>query len=1043
MKPLRLEITAFGPFSEQVLIDFTELGDRSFFLINGVTGAGKSTVLDCICYALYGEASNAEHPTERLRSDFAQPETPTSITFDFSIGENKYRIVRKPEQLRIRKHGTGTAKETKRATFWKLQPGNSLAMGDDAAVVAMEQEKPLADGWSNTNQEIETLLGFDVDQFRRVILLPQGQFQKLLLDTTASRQAILESLFQVNRYSSIENALADRSSNLKETISHLEIRQSEQLKSHAVSTQQELESKLTETKSAWKSAETTTNTNDKTLKTVDAQLALARQVSDKFQRLDAAQTVQQSLLREKELIETKRPELDNALKAASLRDFVKSLNQRRDDERRAKKEMDLKAVAFELLQKKELQLTQLYMLESEKDSVRKTQSEAKVKLDFLVEDVGKLELATGAAAKALKLSEHAEQNCAALKSTLAQLQTNVEKATLNLAELKSLQSQLDAHKLNLEKLDRIHKSRLELDTLLKNVDASEKQHKSNLTLYDKQQREIASQQQQLSAMQVQWLNHQALLLADNLKPDQPCPVCGSLTHPAPVTADSIVQNTNQQTATYQVVTRDAVQLFQNNLDRLRGELVKTQTAIAKADAKINADRDSIVRCSESLGDNIHLTALQWQEKIQQCMLALELSRQADTKLPAQEKQLEIDREVIDKTELQLLALQQKSQDAESVVIKTQAQVKLLEQEVPAELRSMAAIKKAQEQAARQLESMVAAWEQAQKNWQECKLELAKAEAEKTGATENLRSASQVAISQREDFAQRLMQVGLADQSAYQQALRSDEVITSLKNEVDVYDKKVSEVEQTLKSLREETAELILPNLPELEQKKKSAENDYRQSLQQQTTLLNSAGSIETALAEIIRIDSELKGLIDEHNRSGKLALVARGQNSLNISFQRYVLGMFLDEVLAAASQRFSLMSDGRYILQRSQDAATGRKKSGLDIDVFDSINGSTRPVSTLSGGECFTASLAVALGLADVVQARAGGIQLQTIFIDEGFGMLSPDWLDRAIATLQSLQQNGRLVGIISHVESLKEMIRTRLTITQTNLGSTAKWELD
>jgi exonuclease SbcC len=199
-------------------------------------------------------------------------------------------------------------------------------------------------------------------------------------------------------------------------------------------------------------------------------------------------------------------------------------------------------------------------------------------------------------------------------------------------------------------------------------------------------------------------------------------------------------------------------------------------------------------------------------------------------------------------------------------------------------------------------------------------------------------------------------------------------------------------------------------------------------------------SVRSTLERLSELDEQLKELDAKYALLGGVARIANGQNDHKMTFQSYVLGAFLDEVLYAATQRLNIMSRGRFLLQRCKDPASGNTRGGLDLEVYDHFTSTARAVSSLSGGESFLASLALALGLADVVQSHAGGIRLETIFVDEGFGTLDPESLDLAIRALQDLQQGGRLVGIISHVTELRELIDARLEVSSGRSGSTARF---
>jgi len=296
------------------------------------------------------------------------------------------------------------------------------------------------------------------------------------------------------------------------------------------------------------------------------------------------------------------------------------------------------------------------------------------------------------------------------------------------------------------------------------------------------------------------------------------------------------------------------------------------------------------------------------------------------------------------------------------------------------------------------------------------------------------------MTQREAFSKGLSDAGFRDEEAFRAAKRTKSEIERLETEIQAFERNLESARDRASRAAIAAAGLESPDLQALEQSAAKAKADLEKALREEAALTENLKRIDGWLTDYGHALEELAGLEERYSSIGKIAAVATGQNRDGVNFHRFVLAALFEDVLSSASKRLHIMSNSRFHLQRAKDRSDRRTAGGLDLEVHDTYTGTTRPVSTLSGGESFLASLSLALGLADVVQSYAGGIRLDTICVDEGFGSLDPEALDLAFRALVDLQENGRLVGIISHVPDLRDRIDTRLEVIKDRHGSSARF---
>lgn len=859
MTPLTLTLQAFGPFARRDTIDFTVLGKSPLFLINGPTGAGKSSILDAICFALYGQTTGNERDAGQMRCDQAAPDLLTEVTLTFRLRESTYRVRRVPQQERPKANGEGTTSQAAEAQLWRLTPEGQ----EDECLVARKV--------TDANGQLQQLLGLDARQFRQVMVLPQGKFRELLLAGSKEREEIFAQLFQTQIFQRIEQRLADQAKHIVREMNDHRQRVQGMLAASDVESEAALEAAL-----AALAPDHQTARHD---------LALAAEQRE--QAVAAAQSA-----------------------AALARQF-------------AQHAALVNAKAALLVQQPAVQRAQQQLRQHEQTQALATPFYAQ-------------QSAQQNATAAQREWAAAEQAIAPRQAAHQQAQETLEAANAQYEQLPALQRQAYALEQSLAQCQA-------LATLEKQQQALAQQVARARENAQQKQRAATQQEQHAIEQEMRWHQGQAALLAEQLEGGQPCPVCGSREHPAPASTAQLL------------VTQEEVKQARSAHERARQAWVSAQQDAQRLEQQAEHVGEQCQKLREQLGDSASL------ESVNASLAAVK--REMDT------------------CERGWKVAQSQAQTAHTAF--TQAQTTLTQ------------ATQRQAEAQRTLEAAQAEWQTA--------LQGSPFEDEQAFITARLDTAEQQRLSD--------------DVARFQRELARLE----------------GQLEASAPLLEGKTP----PDVAALDAQadnSKAREEACRQHYQRLSARVDQLTATRQRLAEARNVEAALD---EQYKLWGTLSEVANGRTGNRISLQRFVLGVLLDDVLIQASARLVRMSRGRYQLVRREDPSKGNKASGLELDVADTYTGKNRPVATLSGGESFMAALALALGLSDVVQAYAGGIQLDMLFIDEGFGSLDQDALDQAIAMLSELQMSGRMIGIISHVSELKEQMPIRIDVLPSRQGST------
>ncbi len=1019
MKPLRLTMCAFGPYPREQVLDFAELRGQSLFLITGPTGSGKTTVLDAICFALYGDTSGLERDGAQMRSQHSAPATATEVTFDFALGSQSYRVKRNPAYERPKLRGEGTTTEAASARLWRRTGVSDPA--DDGV--------PLATKASEVTAEVEKLLGFRSEQFRQVVVLPQGQFRKLLMASVPEREAILEALFQTSLYRLMEQALKRASKDLFDQLGQLRTARDRTLEMAGVEADAELRARLSELEAQAKSAEAEL-ARLRTLQTqADAALVQGRQADARLRERDEAQAALAALEARREAIEHSAARLDRARRAAGLRDLEAQAAGRAREGQAAQVELaqartalqlaeQAQALAHEHHQRQQGRRGELERLRQRVDRLAQLTEQVKALASSQVQ----LDLARQ------RVTMLAGQRSAA-DEVLLRLDRELAAAQAELATQARLADQLAARRLEHDQARQVCEGRRRLEELSAQADRLTRDAARADRAVQAAQTKLDQAVEALHAMEQAFHAGSAALLARQLEPNQPCPVCGSTHHPAP----AVGAETDIPDASAVEQQRQALRPLDAALRQAEAKHRERSQQLAVAQAQ----REALV---EALNGQAQTDPAELAARAEALAAAVAQSQQAAGQVQALADRIEA-LKVRQSTGAQKgKSLAGDLEDARAAQEKLSGQLEQQQRAVPEDLRDAAALAAAQRQAAAELAELEQALTQAEAAAAESARALAARQAAAESARKALAQAQAAAGSAEQAFAARLGEAGFADAADYAAARLDQAALAQLDRAVRDYHEALAGARDRAQRAGAGADGIAPPDLPALQTAATKADAAVETAVAARQDLQGQLAQNRRWLDALDRDAARSARLDAEYATLGRLAEVAGGTNAQRLTFGRFVLGALLDDVLGAASQRLAIMSKGRYLLQRRRDPVDLRRPAGLDLEVHDAYTGQTRPAGTLSGGESFLAALSLALGLADVVQSYAGGIRLDTIFIDEGFGSLDSEALDDALRALVELQEAGRMVGIISHVGELRERIDARLEVTLGKTGSTARF---
>ncbi|MFD4367992.1 AAA family ATPase [Rhodococcus sp. NPDC058521] len=987
MRLHHLEVRSFGPFADAVSVDFDRLGADGLFLLHGQTGAGKTTVLDAVAFALYGTVPGARREGKRLLSDHAPAGSVPRVELEATIGGRRLRLTRSPEYERPKKRGSGSLVENAKATLtWLDRDGENLSRIPDIA------------------DEIGRLMGMSADQFFQVVLLPQGEFAKFLRADNEERGQLLERLFDTEKFGTVEDWFVARRKKSRHDLDQAErevdilvarIGTASGLEAGAdadpVTWAVKLRDQLSETRDTL--ADSLYRAKEEAAATHEA-LTQARRLVDLHARRDRALAALARNEERKADIEGASAELDAARRAkpvAALNDELVSVRESEAGalQQARQTEADLRTVVgSEALLAEigwppadyEREVLRTQVREWGDDLVRLDAALVEVKtLEDLNERIETFRVRRDASASAAeRVVTELEHVPAALQAAEADLDA-ARRAQDSLAALE------DTHRRARDAADaaiELRTRRAELTAAKKDAVVAETGHlDAREHLLDLRERRIAGM---------------AAELAQRLVKGEECQVCGSTDHPRPAEAtDRSVTKADEDRA---VKAEQAA----------AGALVKAKDAVATVERAIvlleqrggDEDVDELSSAAAAAESELsHTSDLAGQ--LDTRANALRAIRESESALHTRSR--ELNSEVATLTEKLASAIT----EAEKLRTRIEAAAGDDGDVLTRSRRVKSLVERASELADAR-DAAVAATAEAAK-------QLAKTES--TAREAGFDSIADALAAVRDDHRQAALDTLLAEARDVESGARA----VLAEPDVEAISDSAPPALDTVRAAHAEKSDVVDAAV--------AAASEAERRLQ----------DVERHTAQLMKATAKVTPQREAHEELAALAelIAGRGQNARKMSLRSYVLAARLEEVALSASVRLRRMSGGRYEFVHSDEAGPRGKRGGLGLDIRDDYTGTVRSAKTLSGGESFLASLSLALGLADVVAAESGGVVLDTMFIDEGFGTLDADTLDSVMSVLDELRDGGRVVGIVSHVDEMRQRIPSRLHVIRGRFGST------
>lgn len=991
MMPISLTLSAFGPYPDTITIDFESFQEDGLFLITGPTGSGKTMIFDAMIFALYGKTSGQIRQTDSLRCDHALNEIPTFVEFSFSLHQQNYTIKRNPKYYL---EGKKTPK----------QPSALLTLPDGKMV----------EGIKEVNQKMISLLGVDDQQFKQICMIAQGEFTKLIMASSDEREKVLRELFHSETYQKLE----------------------EKLKVHLKTYQDKYDLLLNKRKDLMQE-----------LQVEDHQEYLSKQTKLIASQQKEYDDLKKDLDQKKQQLQLYRLQNQRLIQLKDLKQQFQDLKKQENDYQELNKTVDTLKKAQEtnylyisyIKQQKKLQTLKLNQEDFLKQlkKLEKDYQEKKVQADFLdykqqtKEKLQNQIQETKQLINQIYQYQNDYQNLQTLKQQYRMLdeehklflkkkekfENGLQRDQERIQSEQQVQSKYELIKqqyvrLNEQKV-KVHQLSDYYDQILK-LNENKSDLQEEYTVVEKQ---VDHEKMQYNQMEKLYFRKQAGIFALQLKEDQPCPICGSLHHPHPAQIE-------KEDITKEKLDQQAKKVKQQE-HRLQDILQKILLS--------NQKKEMLVKQTKQLSSELNI-----QEEISKEIFIKELDHLSKDEKRMKKEYLELQDELkyIQKLKKSVALSLKDMSTYESKELKQaqsleniQVQIHQLSGKLDDSLRqyeigevnkNYQQVQKEYRQLSLEIETIQQDYEKVKNKYLEIKTKIS--------------SLNQQIIQEQEIYDEL--------DNKYHTALDAfinEEEFLNLKtqiNQISILEKKYQDYLISLKSLNEQIISLenevkdsTYVDLSSLSETIKEVNQQLREKNDDLEKLKIDYSLKEKMIKDIQKINQQLEKDEDTYQRYLDLYNLASGKNNARVSIERYVLATYFENMLIYANVIMKQLSQGRYQLLRKDDAGKGRSQQGLELDVFDQESGNIRSIKTLSGGESFKAALSLALGLSRMVQDYAGGIELNTLFIDEGFGSLDSQSLDQAMNCLMELHHENKLIGIISHVSDLKDRIERQLVV--------------
>ncbi|PWG00151.1 AAA family ATPase [Levilactobacillus bambusae] len=1034
MRPIKLTLDWFGPY-EHAEIDFTKLADAPLFLISGKTGSGKTTIFDGMSYALFDQTSGQERDATSMRSDFASPDDYTQVAFEFEHRHRHYQVIRQPKQLHTKRGGGVTEK------------------GASVELTVFDVEGHEVDQVTRKKQAddmILELLKMNANQFSQIVLLPQGKFRQFLVAPSDDKAAILRQLFHTQLYVDWAEQLRTAQKQANQA-----------LRDQQTAIQRDV-SDLIWTEPNQQAIDT--GTVGKTTSEL-IELANQQQTDWKGQQATLDQKIIQVQQRVNQLIQQTERELQTTRMFDQRDQQTRQLAELTDQADQMKKRQRL-VDQLDWIQQRAPEYTQLVQLTDDMDQMKQQlrqmdQTKRQLEPELLQLRNQRRELTdqqpqidqTTANRVRLESLVASYQRVDELNQELKSQRQRVETLTKNLKacqdEQQAVQNQSVKVQARLDQSDQLHHDQTvtvtrqhQLERLMDQAMLVQEQKKNQqqLTLLvqqkqvevDQADEQFQAANQAFEAINQRWIQSQIAVLSQQLAPGTPCPVCGSTEHPYP--AVTTVQSVTEAEVKVARQTSDQANQL---LTTAKAQLQDYQAQCQQIQTKLTSDQDQLADqltmvTLESVAPELVIKRLTEEQNQVQATLS-HLTQQLD--------QLDQDRQVKQQLQVKVTELtttinqlQEQLQKAEQLQSATQATLTTVQEKLPAEFQTAGDLQVEIQRLKAVVAGHDAKLESVTEQGNKLQMQLTELTSQikltQNQLTDNQKKADDL---RNQLHAAVVATFNVTDEAAHDQFVTGYEQLdrlAELRQAVTAYQQHCTEVQNRLTELNQQLTDRQRPDGEATKLARQAADTELTQLRAEEGDLKMQITQNERRLNRIVAGMNRQEEELTHQRELGELADVMNGNSDYSkLGLERYVLQTYLQRILVAANDQLLKLTNGRYQFDLDTGEASSKKRAGLEINVYDDNVGETRSVHTLSGGESFIAALALALALGEVIQAETGSIDVEALFIDEGFGSLDQDALNTALHSLETVEGQHRMIGIISHVSELQDQVPTQLQV--------------
>ena len=1040
MRPIKLTISAFGPYASKQVIDFEELKGRNIFVISGKTGAGKTTIFDAISYALYGEASGESRETDSLRSHFADDNTETYVELEFELRGEKYTVNRVPKQKKKKARGEGYTEKSADAT---------LTLPDGKVITKVK----------NVTDKIIEILGITREQFKQIVMLAQGEFKKLLLADSVEREGIFRKIFNTYDFEKIQAELKDKAANLSKNRTKSKHEMEINLKNikgeHDIVIDEyvdfplvieKLKDLLERDNNIYKTLNEEGKEVDNNLQVKNQEKAIIETNNNLIKEKEIITKALEELLSKEDEYKNKSKTIIDGKNAKEVKyiedkliETTKKLTKREEDYNLSLKNIDS-------LKLKQEEANKLLQIEESKECDREKLSVEINNLNKLEEKIIELDSLNN---KVMHLKQSAENSKLQIinnKKETEELKKSKEEKELQLKDIATLETKKVELESDIKAKNKTLDEVRELFKVIRSFQNTYIEHNNKAKEYKEFEVEYKKVKENYEKMDDLYKKEQAGILASKLQENEPCPVCGSTNHPNKAT---IKEN-------LKIPTKEELKVAKENLDKLEKEnlekinnlttlnsnkttyLEQVNNHLSMLSATLNIDKtfnSETAKVVKNLGTELKSVIDKLKDELLKVIDKISLKEKI-------EKELNLITTTINEREQSLIKLEESEKNYTTELTQNITKIDEYKKEIPENItdlktlnnlievktkelniskEKLAKLRLENENLAKKLEGENSTSKEINKSIEELKLEIA---------------------NNQTNFNEAIKEQGFDNIQTYEDAKLQISMVESLEKEVENYNSELKLTKAKQEDIINKTKDIVFMDITTIDEEIRSIQNNKKELESKLRELHAIIVGNKTILKNVENLNIEFKEIEEEYKVLGELADLANGKKAPYISFERYILASYFEDIIEAANIRLEKMTGDRFSLIRKTSKSKGAGQKGLELEIYDNYTDSSRDVSSLSGGESFKASLSLALGLSDIVQSNAGGVSLDTMFVDEGFGTLDPQSLDNAIDSLLELQRGGRLVGIISHVEELKERIDAKLEVTSTSKGSKVEFNI-